>query len=304
MSDRPLVSILMNCYNGQRYLKEALDSVINQTYKNWELIFWNNQSQDESVKIFNTYHDKRFKLFNSEKHTVLHEGRNLAIQKTSGELIAFLDTDDIWLPDKLSKQVELFRDETIGMVYGNCWILNNNLFFKKKKIYYRKKMPTGKVLKSILSDYVVGFSTIIIRKKKIKNIKRVFNTKYDLLADFDFVVNFSINNNIQCIQEPVAYLRVHEESLSHTLSDQLILQLKEWYFFAQSHSILSSQEELREVYEKILFMEAKQIISKQEFFKGFYQFLRYPFGAKKIKLFLLLILPKKVLLLLKKINYF
>ena len=49
MSDRPLVSILMNCYNGQRYLKEALDSVINQRYKNWELIFWNNQSQDESV---------------------------------------------------------------------------------------------------------------------------------------------------------------------------------------------------------------------------------------------------------------
>ena len=135
------------------------------------------------------------------------------------------------------------------------------------------------------------------------DIKKVFNTKYDLLADFDFVVNFSINNNIQCIQEPVAYIRVHDESLSRTFFDQLILQLKEWYFFAQSHSVLSSQEELKKVYEKMFFMESKQIISRQKFYKGFRQFLKFPFGTKKIKLFLLLILPKRVLLLLKKVNY-
>ena len=108
MINEPLVSILMNCYNGQEYLREALNSIINQQYKNWELIFWDNQSKDNSIKIFSDYKDKRFKLFRAEKHTVLYEARNLAIKKTSGELIAFLDTDDIWLPDKLTKQVALF----------------------------------------------------------------------------------------------------------------------------------------------------------------------------------------------------
>ena len=114
MNEKPLVSILMNCYNGERYLRESLSSVLNQTYKNWELIFWDNKSQDESVKIFNSFNDKRFKLFNAEKHTILYEARNLAIQKTTGELIAFLDTDDIWLPDKLTKQVALFKSKNIS----------------------------------------------------------------------------------------------------------------------------------------------------------------------------------------------
>ena len=57
MTDNPLISIIMNCYNGEKYLQEALDSVINQTYKNWELIFWDNQSTDQSAEIFNSYVD-------------------------------------------------------------------------------------------------------------------------------------------------------------------------------------------------------------------------------------------------------
>ena len=63
MTDNPLISIIMNCYNGEKYLQESLDSVINQTYKNWELIFWDNQSKDKSSEIFKSYKDKRLKYF-------------------------------------------------------------------------------------------------------------------------------------------------------------------------------------------------------------------------------------------------
>jgi glycosyltransferase involved in cell wall biosynthesis len=302
MINEPLVSILMNCYNGQEYLKEALNSVINQQYKNWELIFWDNQSKDNSIKIFSDYKDKRFKLFRAEKHTVLYEARNLAIKKTSGELIAFLDTDDIWLPDKLTKQVALFKNKDIGLVYGNFWTFNNNNILKKK-IFCKKKLPTGNVLRSILSDYRVGLSTIIVRKRNIKNIKKVFNTTYDLLADFDFVINFSINNNFGCIQEPTAYIRIHEKSLSHVFIDQLIKQAKDWYSEAKTNSSLSSQKELKKVYEKILYDETRQIILKEKFFRAFYKFLKFPLSLRKIKLFLLLFLPKKIFSSLKKINY-
>ena len=302
MSSEPLVSILMNCYNGESYLKESLNSIVNQTYKNWELIFWDNKSQDESVKIFKAYDEKRFKLFHASKHTILYEARNLAIQKTSGEFIAFLDTDDIWLPDKLAKQVEIFKNKEIGLVYSNFWMLSDNLLFKKK-IFRKKRLPTGNTLKSILSDYAVGLSTIIVRKEKIKNLKNVFNTNYDLLADFDFVINFSIDNNFGCVQEPTTYIRIHDKSLSHVFIDQLIQQSKEWYSQAQSNSLLSSQKELIKVHEKILYDETRQIILKEKFLKAFIKCLKFPNSFKKFKLFLLLFLPRKIFLLLKKINY-
>ena len=302
MNEKPLVSILMNCYNGERYLRESLSSVLNQTYKNWELIFWDNKSQDESVKIFNSFNDKRFKLFNAEKHTILYEARNLAIQKTTGELIAFLDTDDIWLSDKLEKQVKLFKNKEVGLVYSNFWMLNDSLLLKKK-IFRKKKLPRGKVLKSILSDYVVGLSTIIISRNKIKDIKNVFNIKYDLLADFDFVVNFSIDNNFECIQESTTYIRIHEKSLSHVFIDQLIQQSKEWYSEAQMNPALSAHKELKKVNEKILYDEVRQIILKEKFVISFFKFLKFPNSLRKFKLFLLLFLPKKIFLLLKKFNY-
>ena len=81
MNQKPLISVIMNCFNGQDYLDEALKSILNQTYENWELIFWDNKSEDESGKIFKSYTDKRFRYFYSEKYTSLYEARNLAIEK-------------------------------------------------------------------------------------------------------------------------------------------------------------------------------------------------------------------------------
>ena len=100
MSDG-LVSILMNCYNGEKYLEEAINSVLNQTYKNWELIFWNNRSNDSSEKIINKIKDSRIKYFLSEIHTSQYEARNKGLEKCSGEFIAFLDVDDYWHPENL-----------------------------------------------------------------------------------------------------------------------------------------------------------------------------------------------------------
>ena len=97
----PIVSIIMNCYNGETYLDESISSILSQTYKNWELIFWDNKSQDKSAEIFKKYNDKRLKYFYAKEHTTLYKARNLAIEKSSGEFIAFLDTDDLWSSNKL-----------------------------------------------------------------------------------------------------------------------------------------------------------------------------------------------------------
>ena len=79
------VSIIINCYNGEKYLNLAIESVLNQTYKNWEIIFWDNQSTDDSKFILKSYKDKRIKYFYAKKFTNLHIARNLAISKAKRE---------------------------------------------------------------------------------------------------------------------------------------------------------------------------------------------------------------------------
>ena len=74
----------MNCFNGELYLKDAVNSVINQTFKNWELIFWNNQSTDNSFEVISNYKDNRIKIFNSPSFTNLGAARKNAFQKVSG----------------------------------------------------------------------------------------------------------------------------------------------------------------------------------------------------------------------------
>ena len=90
-NNRKSVSIILNCYNGSAYLKEALLSVKNQTFNNWKLIFWDNRSTDKSSNIFKSIKDKRFNYFLADKHTSLGEARNRAIKKCNGKFIAFLD---------------------------------------------------------------------------------------------------------------------------------------------------------------------------------------------------------------------
>src|SRR5262245_45505527 len=102
----PLVSVIVNCFNGEEYLQEAIESVYAQTYNNWEIVLWDNASSDSSATIARTF-DGRLRYFRSEQHCSLGAAREKALNQTRGDLIAFLDTDDSWLPDKLERQVSV-----------------------------------------------------------------------------------------------------------------------------------------------------------------------------------------------------
>ena len=110
MVEGPLVSVIMNCFNGEKYLQDSINSVLNQTYRNLELIFWDNQSNDRSAEYVKSYDDPRIKYFYAPKHTLLYEARNHAIEKSIGEYIAILDVDDWWEVNKLELQLPHFND--------------------------------------------------------------------------------------------------------------------------------------------------------------------------------------------------
>ena len=142
--NEPLISIIVNCYNGEKYLCEAIDSVLSQTYKNWELIFYDNQSNDNSAEIFKEYIDHRLHYIYAPNHTPLYEARNYAYEQSKGEFITFLDVDDWWEPTKLKDQIKLFSDQCVGLVYSNFWIASTGS--QKLKIAHKRILPSGLVL--------------------------------------------------------------------------------------------------------------------------------------------------------------
>ena len=107
--DQPLVSVLMNCYNGERFLRAAIDSVLAQTYSHWELVFWDNQSSDGSAAICESYGDARIRYFHAPEHTELGAARIAALREIRGEFVAVLDADDIAHPERLARQVAFLQ---------------------------------------------------------------------------------------------------------------------------------------------------------------------------------------------------
>ena len=130
----------MNCKNGENFIDESVGSLLNQSYLNWELIFWDNASQDESLKKIKSYKDKRFRVFKSKKNISLGFARQKALNKCKGSFVSFLDVDDIWVKDILKIQIKLFQNnKKLGLAFSN------ELLFSKKsqRINYQKKnIPT------------------------------------------------------------------------------------------------------------------------------------------------------------------
>ena len=176
MSKDSLVSIIMNCHNGEKYLKDSIESILKQTYKNWEVVFYDNCSTDSSKKIFLSYNNKKFKYFYSDNFLTLYQARNSAIEKSKGDYIAFLDTDDLWEKDKLELQMNLFDTPEVGAVFSNAWILKKNT--KNKKIHEKKKLPNGYIYNNLIENYNVGLVTIVLKKEYYAKLKK------NLMKDF------------------------------------------------------------------------------------------------------------------------
>ena len=222
---KPLVSIIMNCHNGEKYLKQSIKSILSQSYSNWELIFWDNNSTDNSKLIVSNFLDNRIKYFKSENYNKLYESRNLAIKKASGEYISFLDTDDMWDKNKIQKQIDFFKKyQDFEVVYTNYYIYEEAK--KKKLIKFKKKLPSGMITKNLLRNYTVGILTLCL-KRDIFDVYS-FHKNYDIIGDFDFVIRLSEKKKIGYLHNPLAIYRNHESNLSKKKMDIYVKEIQNW----------------------------------------------------------------------------
>jgi len=245
-NNQPLVSIIINCYNGETFLRECIKSVLTQNYENWEIIFWDNKSKDKSAEIFKSFNDKRFKYFYAREHTSLYQARNLAIKESSGELIAFIDTDDLWEKNKLELQIPLFEDSKIDLVYSNLWIMKNNLEIKKK--FIKTKSPSGFIYEKLLEDYNVGIITAVFRKNIIKNLSKIFDERFSIIGDFDFFLKLSKKHYFHYIDTPLAYYRIHDKNFSSIYKER---EMDEFNIWVNENKNNISFEKLKKMKKKI-----------------------------------------------------
>lgn len=292
----PLVSIIMNCKNGEKFLKESLDSVISQTYKNWELIFWDNISTDDSKNLFQSYKHKRFKYFLSNKLTNLSTARNLAISKSKGELITFLDVDDMWSQNKLEEQVNFYNKYKYDLIYSNYYVLNQNNM--KKVIYKKKYLPSGKITNYLLKDYNVGILTIMISSKVMKLYN--FDERYSIIGDFDLVLRVSKEFNIGYINKILATYRKHLLNNSIINYDKQINELNEWYQYNKLNLCYTKYSNFIKFVDKINYLNFLSYYNENEYSKMFNIFLKQIGIFYKIKMVAFLFLPKMIINFFRK----
>ncbi len=163
----------MPVYNGSPFLERSINSVIKQSYTDWELILIDDNSKDNSIEIIDKFLEhKKIKLFRNQINMGIAATRNVGISNSSGEFIALLDQDDEWLPSKLEKQVRFFSGlgNQFGLVYTNTKVVLKN----GKTVERKREIQPGKTIeenlkKLVLSNFISSL-TVLIRKESIDQV--------------------------------------------------------------------------------------------------------------------------------------
>ena len=283
MGNKPLVSILMNCFNGERYLKEAIESVISQSYKNWELIFWDNLSNDNSIKIASEFNDNRIKIFRSKIHTNLGKARKDAFGKAKGDYLAFLDVDDIWMKHKLKNQIKIFQDKEVGITFTNTIYFSK----KRKKFLYKPKSKFLLNTKSLITNYCLSLPSIMLDIKKLNKLDYTFDERYCHISDFDLIIRISSISKSKYLDEVLSGWRIHTNNESFQRRELFSIETDNWCDFHKQNIYL--KDYLNEINElKLLTLAQKRILNYNFNLGIFYRSITFKNSNNKNKFFILI----------------
>lgn len=240
-------SIIMPAYNASLTISESLNSVLNQTYKDWEVLVINDGSFDNTIEIVLSFDDPRIKLINKINGGVA-SARNLGIDYAKGEYIAFLDSDDLWHPEKLEKSLRVFENDNCDLVYSNYYDFQNTI---ELAVTHLDLHPMRKVdndyARLYLYDYIPTL-TVVIRKNIIE-IVGVFDEDLNGTEDWDLWLRVAEKYKIVKLNEYLAYYRYSENGLS---------KQKEKHLKEEKKVILKHKEKIEnlkwQLYRTIIFL--------------------------------------------------
>jgi glycosyltransferase involved in cell wall biosynthesis len=287
-----LVSIVMNCFNGEKYLKEAINSLLAQTYKNWELIFYDNCSTDKSKQIIKEYKDKRIYYFRSNKKHNLGLARKKALVKTKGDFISFLDTDDIWKRNKIQKQIKSFDNAKIGFSISNSIFFNKS---KNKNFYSLNTKFKKKVFYKLVENYFISFDTVMIRWSYLKKLNHMFDERFNIIHDMDLLIRLSIICEMNYVPFSLSKWRMREESLSYNNFDSIIKEKK--VLINKLNKLKKNDSKFNHSKKKYMDILYRQkillLISQKKIFRTFGLIKKLRINLKNLVLVLIIFFPFK-----------
>jgi glycosyltransferase involved in cell wall biosynthesis len=236
----PKVSVVMPVYNGEKYLREAIESVLYQTYKNIELVIVNDGSSDSSKSIILSYKDPRISYVENKINSGIVYTRNKGLESAKGEYIATLDCDDIAFPDRIEKQVYFLEKNTDYGMCGSFYYTMDGNGKSVKKI----RMPTGN--RDILTYLMVGNcfcnSTVMIRSEIARELR--YKANYYLAEDYELWLRISEQTKLAILPFYGTYYRVHGSNITVSKMDDMFFLVKKLHaeILTNAHIDFSEKE--------------------------------------------------------------
>jgi teichuronic acid biosynthesis glycosyltransferase TuaG len=222
--DNPKVSIIITTYNREKYLSETIDSIISQTFIDYELIVVDNYSNYDIQVSINNYNDNRIRLYQNNNNGIIAINRNFGIKHARGEFIAFCDDDDIWLPEKLEIQINNIKSFDFCSSDRHCVDENSNIINCKDNITKNNLL---------FSNHIV-LSTVLIKSKILRSGYN-FSENLNLLAieDYELWLRLYLNNyKFSYTNEKLIKYRIHNNGNSKNkkvLYKKIISMFKVFY---------------------------------------------------------------------------
>lgn len=213
-SKKPLISVILPVYNADQYLSQAIESIINQTYINWELIIVDDHSTDGSNKIALTYSkkDKRIHVINAKRHKGVGAISNLGITRAKGKYIARMDADDISLPDRFAKQVAYLENHPeVIILGGQCQLIDT-----KNKVTGYKLFPTDpeKLDEMMFYYYPIQQPTFMVRNSALPKDFVWYEEKVESAEEHELLFKLRQYGKVANLPDTTLKYRMHEKNIS------------------------------------------------------------------------------------------
>lgn len=214
MSKNVSISVLMAVYNGEKYLRDSIESILNQTLIDFEFIIINDGSTDKTREILNSFKDKRIRIINNKKNQGLTKCLHDGVIFSRGKYIARIDVDDISLPNRLEVQKGYLDENPDVLVVHSMFhhIDHNNKVIKKN---LGNKDSNALIKWNLIWTNRLQHPTVMLRKEVLTKYKLNYNLKYKRSQDFEFWAKISYIGNIFFIPIPLVLYRIHDESITN-----------------------------------------------------------------------------------------
>jgi glycosyltransferase involved in cell wall biosynthesis len=287
----PTVSVIINVYNGEKYIAATIESIFQQTFNDFELIVFNNCSTDNTVQILSAIQDPRLKIFETDQLKPLYAARNLAVDRTKGDYIAFCDSDDLWFPTKLEEQVSMLNKTGDLLGCTNFLTLNERADCQDFSWVFTR-LPSKGNHDLIMNHPYIHMSSLMVDRRLFYEFKVYFNPKLTILGDLDFFIRALQYTNVNVIDNFLTVYRYHNENTG-------LLRFIELY--AEGVKLVSSYRDGNVVKKSVLLKFEKRInwvflrseIEKKNYINIFKAIKSISF-LNFLKLCILIVMPDKL----------